>query len=83
MSWAVRIASAMLEAPEWPAAYEEYRGGVVIMQPHNATKSTVDAVRRALDVNVLMYFDATDLKVSSLCTVTFYANLAHNWTRSP
>ena len=57
------IFAAMLDAPEWPAAYEEYRGGVVIMQPHNATKSTVDAVRRALDVKVLMYFDATDLKL--------------------
>lgn len=55
--------AAMLEAPEWPAAYEEYRGGVVVMQPHNANKSTVDAVRRALDVKVLMYFDATDLKL--------------------
>ena len=51
----------MLNSPDWPSAYEEYRGGVVVMQPFNVTRATVDAVRAALDVRVLMYFDSTEL----------------------
>jgi Ca2+-binding EF-hand superfamily protein len=57
------VFSPMLESPDWPSAYEEYRGGIVVMNPFNASKATVHKVRQDLDVKVVMYFDTQDIQI--------------------
>ena len=70
------IFEPMLRSPDWPSAYEEYRGGVVVMQPFNATREVVETVRKTLDVKVLMYFDSTELmkKMVAECAFSHSAN---------
>lgn len=36
------IFSPMLDSPDWPNAYEQYRGGIVVMNPFNASKVSDD-----------------------------------------
>ena len=55
----------MLDSPDWPSAYEQYRGGLIVMRPFNATKATVQQVKRDLDATVLMYWDSTDMQVTT------------------
>ena len=55
----------MLESPDWPSRYEEYRGGVVVMNPFNASRATIQKVQRDLDVKVVMYFDSMDIQIKA------------------
>ena len=57
------IFQPMLESPDWPIAYEEYRGGLIVMNPFNATRSDVLRVKKDLDATVVMYWDSTDMKI--------------------
>jgi hypothetical protein len=59
------IFAPMLDSPDWPSAYEQYRGGLIIMNPFNATREIVQAVQRTLDAKVVMYWDTTDLKIKT------------------
>ena len=43
---------AMTRAPEWPTAYDRFRGGTVVMNPFNVTRETVQRVKRDLNANV-------------------------------
>jgi hypothetical protein len=55
----------MLRAPgEWPSRYEQFRDGVVVLDPFNATRATVAEVKRALNATVLMYWDTNDMIVN-------------------
>jgi hypothetical protein len=57
------VFSPMLESPDWPSAYEVYRGGLVVMNPYNSTKATVQKVKDDLDVKVVMYWDSQDIQI--------------------
>lgn len=55
----------MLRVPgEWPSRYEQFRGGVIVLDPFNATRDTVREVKRALNATVLMYWDTNDMIVN-------------------
>jgi hypothetical protein len=52
----------MLRNPnEWPASYERFRDGVIVLDPYNATAKTVMEVKQALNATVLMYWDTNDI----------------------
>jgi hypothetical protein len=79
------VFSPMLDAPEWPRAYNRYRGGLVVMNPFNATNVTVEKVRRDLGVKVLMYFDTNDIQIKTtgacLSTSRICNDSSTGWTR--
>ena len=50
------VFSPMLDSPDWPAAYLQYRGGIVVMNPFNTSKATVQRVKDELGVKVVMYW---------------------------
>eukprot|EP00935_MAST-01C_sp_MAST-1C-sp1_P000831 g831.t1 len=67
------VFSPMLKAPDWPQAYAPYRGGLVVMNPFNSSRATVQRVREDLNsTRVLMYFDTQDIqmKVEGKCVPT-------------
>ena len=53
----------MLRSPGWPGAYEQYRDGIVVMNPYNASAADVREVKRALNATVIMYFDSGDIQI--------------------
>ena len=57
------VFSPMLHSPDWPTKYKEYKGGIVVMNPFNASKATVQKVREDLDAKVLMYWDTMDIQI--------------------
>ena len=57
--------SPMLDSPDWPSKYEQYRGGIVVMNPFNTSKSTVQKVRDDLNVRVVMYWDTEDIQIKA------------------
>jgi hypothetical protein len=77
----------MLDSPDWPSKYEEYRGGVIVMNPFNASKEAVQKVRDDLNARVVMYFDTVNIQIKAQgrCLGStankICSNTATDWTR--
>ena len=59
------VFSPMLDAHDWPAAYAQYSGGIVVMNPFNASAATVAKVRADLNAKVVMYWDTEDIQIKA------------------